>query len=144
MLNFLPPQSSHLLGWPLAFSTQHYTPYCVPHPMAHDHFLCTCNQPIDSTWIHLLGCVHGGKHIATHDTVWNFFIFIVRDVIFHVFCEQTHVLLTPSLWSSWWWMDIVITTNGIPILVGIVIIDPTSVDLVSWVVSTWWTVAMWL
>jgi hypothetical protein len=43
--------------------------------------------------INLLHSVHGGKHMTTHDAVQNSFTSIIKDVRFHVLCEQTHVLL---------------------------------------------------
>jgi hypothetical protein len=43
-----------------------------PHLMAGGFSQCICGQPIDSTWIHLLRCVHEGEHIATHDAVRDF------------------------------------------------------------------------
>jgi hypothetical protein len=32
-----------------------------------------------------------GECIATHDAVWNFFTFIIKDIKFHVLREQNHV-----------------------------------------------------
>jgi hypothetical protein len=69
----------------------------LPHPTTRGISWCICGQPIDPTRIHLLHCDHGGKCIATHDAVWNYFTSIIRDVGFHVLHQQTHVLPTPSL-----------------------------------------------
>jgi hypothetical protein len=33
---------------------------------------------------HFLYCTHGGEEIIFHDVVWDAFMFIVRDVWFHV------------------------------------------------------------
>ncbi len=41
-------------------------------------------KAIDSIRIHLLCCIHGGEHMATHDALRNYFISIARDVGFHV------------------------------------------------------------
>jgi hypothetical protein len=55
---------------------------------------------------------------------------------FYVSCEQIHVLLSPSLQSIRQWVDIVLSTNGIHILVDVVIVDGTQVEWVLCVVSS--------
>jgi hypothetical protein len=48
--------------------------------------------------IHLLHCAHSNESTRTHDVVRDTFVAIVRDVGFHVWCEQLHVL--PSTHST--------------------------------------------
>jgi len=79
------------------FSSTLYTKLGVHHPTVHGISQCICGQPIEPIRIHLLHCDHGGEHIATQDAVWDFFTSITKDVRFHVWHEQTHVLPTPSL-----------------------------------------------
>ncbi len=71
------------------------------------------------------------EHTATHDVVRNFFTSFIG---FHVSCEQTHVFWMPFFYSSWQWVDIVLTSDGIRILVNIILVDLTCVDFVSWIV----------
>jgi hypothetical protein len=73
----------------------------------------------------------GGECTTTHDGIQCFFASIARDAKFHVLCEQTHVLLTPSLQSSWQRMDIALKANGICTLTNVVIIDLTRANLIS-------------
>jgi hypothetical protein len=44
----------------------------------------------------LSSCFHDGEWITFHD-VQKVFVFIMRDVKFHVTHEQTHILPSPSL-----------------------------------------------
>jgi hypothetical protein len=47
--------------------------------------------------IHLFHWVDGEKKMISYDIVQNALPSIARDVDFHVACEQTHVLPSPSL-----------------------------------------------
>jgi hypothetical protein len=67
------------------------------HPLALGLSHCICNQPLDLTKIHLFYCAHGGERIASHDFVQDAFASNMKDVGFHIFCEQTHILLPPTL-----------------------------------------------
>jgi hypothetical protein len=60
---------------------------------------------------------------ATHDEVQDFFVFIVRDVKFHVLHKQTHVFSTPSLWSSQQRVNIALIVDGTHILINVIIVD---------------------
>jgi hypothetical protein len=64
---------------------------------------------------------HGGEKIASHDIVWDAFVFIMRDAGFHILCEQTHVLLPPTLQFTCWWIDIMDSMDGVQMLVDIII-----------------------
>jgi hypothetical protein len=77
------------------FSLTLCTKLGLPHFMARGLFRYICVYPINLTSVHLFHCVHGGKHITTHDVVWDSFASFVKDVGFHVLCEQTHVLMVP-------------------------------------------------
>jgi hypothetical protein len=59
------------------------------------------------------------KCTITHDVVQDFFVFIVKDVEFHVLCEQTDVLLTWSIKILW--IDIVLIKNDIHTLADVII-----------------------
>jgi hypothetical protein len=87
---------------------------------------CTYGQLINSMGIHLLEGSCGRKCTTSHD-VQNTFASISKNVGFHIFHEQTHVLLMFSslLQSSHEQVDIVISTNGVSTMVDVVIIDPT-------------------
>jgi hypothetical protein len=62
--------------------------------------------------------------------VQNAFVSIAKDMGFHVSHEQTHVLPPPSLQSFCEWVDIMLSIDGIHTLANVVIVDPTTVDLV--------------
>jgi hypothetical protein len=69
----------------------------LPHLLILEFIHYICDKPLDLLGTHLFFCSHGGEWIAFHDAISNAFIFIMKDVRFHVSCEQTHVLLTSSL-----------------------------------------------
>jgi hypothetical protein len=93
---------------------------------------CVCTHPIDTMGIHFLHYVHGNKRIGTHDTIHNTFVAIEWDVDFHMGWEQLHVLPSNMFNSSRWWVDIVLTKDGIRTLVNIVIANPTWANLFPW------------
>ncbi len=57
-------------------------------------------QLLDPMGIHLFHCVHGGVRMVSHDAMWDAFTSIMKDICFHVACEQTHILLLPTFQSS--------------------------------------------
>ncbi len=67
---------------------------------------------------------------ATYDTIWDAFTSIAKDARFHVFCEQIHVLPSPSLESLHWWVNMVFTIDGVHKLANVVIINSIWEDLV--------------
>ncbi len=91
---------------------------------------------IDPMGIHLLHYAHGNEHTRTHDEVHNTFVAIAQNVGFHMGWEQRHVLWATTCASfnhvqffSRWWIDIVLTKNGIHTLANIIIVDPTQAYL---------------
>jgi hypothetical protein len=50
-------------------------------------------QPLDPMGIHFFHCAHSGERTVSHDATWDAFASIMKDVCFHVACEQTHILL---------------------------------------------------
>jgi hypothetical protein len=80
--------------------------------------------------IHFFHHVHGEEKTTLHDVVQNTFMTIVKDVRFQVSWKQTHVLLPPTLQSSCFRIDIVLSIDGVHTLVDVVIVDPIWVDLV--------------
>jgi hypothetical protein len=93
---------------------------------------CTYGQPINSMGIHLLEGSRTRKCTTSHD-VQNTFASISKNVGFHIFHEQSHVLLmfSPLLQSSQQQVDVVLTTNEVNTMVEVVIINPTQANLVS-------------
>jgi hypothetical protein len=79
--------------------------------------------------IHLLPCVHGKECMKTHDVIHDTFGAIVRGANFHVGQKQLHVLLSTMFNSSYWWIDIMLTKDGICTLSNVVIANLTQVDL---------------
>ncbi len=63
-----------------------------------------------------LYCAHGGDKTASHDVIHDVFASIVRDVGFHVWRKQTHILPSPSFSIH---------------LANVVIANPTQTNLVS-------------
>ncbi len=63
----------------------------LPHPLALGLSHCIHVQVLDLMGIQLFHYAHGGERMISHDVVSNAFAFIVKDVRFHVLCEQTHV-----------------------------------------------------
>ncbi len=55
----------------------------------------------------------------------------MRDVGFHIFREQSHILPPPSFQSSCRQFDIVLLVDGIRTLAIVVIVEPTQTNLVS-------------
>ncbi len=88
-----------------------------------------CTHPIDLMGIHLLHYVHGNERIGTHDVICNTFVAIAQDVGFHVGWKQLHALPSTTFNFSRWWVNIVLTKNGIRTLIEIVIADPMQADL---------------
>ncbi len=79
-------------NYPLAFKLTHYI----------------CNQFFNPTGTLFFHFSNGGEWITSHNTVWDGFASITRNVRFYVSCEQIHVLPLPSLQSSHQGVDIVL------------------------------------
>jgi hypothetical protein len=77
----------------------------------------------------LLHYAHGNEHMSTHDVVRDIFAAIAQDANFHVGRKQLHALPSTTLHSSYRWINIVFTKDGIYTLSDVVIVDPTWVDL---------------
>jgi hypothetical protein len=75
--------------------------------------------------IHIPRCVHGGEKTVSHDVMGDVFVFITKDVKFHVSQNQTHVLPPLVMKASRHRINIV------PSVDDVVITNPTQVDLVS-------------
>jgi len=91
-----------------------------------------CVHIPSTLWVsHFLGCALGNERTKTHDVIHGTFATIVWDVGFHVGQEQLHVLPLNMFNSFRWWVDIVLTKNGICTLVEIVIVNPTWMNLLS-------------
>ncbi len=90
---------------------------------------CVCTHPIDPMCNHLLRCVHGNKHIGTHDAIRNTFGTITRSVSFHMGRKQLPTLPSTTFNSSCQWVNIVFTKDGIHTLANIVITNPTRANL---------------
>ncbi len=101
-----------------------------PHPLVLKMSYCICSQPLDPMGIPLVQCVHGGERMASHGVVWNAFEVITRDEKFHVSWKHTHVLQCFALQSLHRRINIVLSIDGVRMLAYIIIIDPTSDDLV--------------
>jgi len=82
--------------------------------------------------IHLLCCVHGNERTKTHDAICDIFVTIAQDVGFHVGRKQLHAFPSTTFNSSHWWVDIVLTKDGICTLANIVITNPMQMDLFPW------------
>jgi hypothetical protein len=89
-----------------------------------------CAHPIDPMGIHLLHCVHGNKHIWTHDVIRKAFVTITQNASFQMGQEQPHVLLSTTFNSFHWQINIVLTKDDIRTLTNIVIANPTWMDLI--------------
>jgi hypothetical protein len=91
---------------------------------------------------------HGGELIVFHNTIWDGFTSIVKDMRFHVSHEQTYVLPLPSFQTFHWQIDIVLSIDmpqivplpflidGTHTFVDVVIATPTRINLVFYVVSS--------
>jgi hypothetical protein len=55
----------------------------------------------------------------------------MKNVGFHVLWEQTHIFFPSSLQSFCWWVNIVLSIDGIHMLANVVIADPTQTYFVS-------------
>jgi hypothetical protein len=66
-----------------------------------------------------------------HDAIWDAFVSIVRDAMFHVLREQTHILWPPSFQFFHQRINIVLSIDSIRTLADVVIVDPIQTDLVS-------------
>jgi hypothetical protein len=106
-----------------------YTWLELPHPSIVGIFQCVCTQPIDLMGIHFLRCVHGIKRTRTHDVIRDTFATIVWDADFHMGRKQLYALPSTTFNSFCWWINIVVTKDGIRTLVDVLIVDPTWVDL---------------
>jgi hypothetical protein len=124
-----------------SFSTMLWTWLGLPHPSITNIPQYMCTHPINATNVHLLCYTHGNEHMGTHDAVHNTFAAIAWNINFHVGQKQLHTLPSTTFHSSHQWIDIVVTKNGIHILVNVVIVDPTWVNLFRWSYATWRLVA---
>jgi len=86
--------------------------------------------------IHLLCCAHGNERTWIHDAICDTFAAIVQDVNCHMGWKQLHVLLSNTFNSPCQQVDIVLTKDGIRILVDVVIVNPTRTDLLPWSCAT--------
>ncbi len=111
------------------FSTTLRTWLGLPHPSITWILWCVSTHPINPMDIHLLCCVHGNECTGTHDAICNTFVAITRNASFHMGWEQLQLLSSTTFISSCWWVGIVLTKDGICILVGVVIADPMWMDL---------------
>jgi hypothetical protein len=112
-------------------SVFHQMWFGLPHPSIVGILWCMCTHAIDHMGIHFLHCVHGNEHMGTYDVVHDTYVTIVQDVGFHMGREQLHVLLLIMFNSSCWWVDIVLTKDGICTLANVVIVDPMWANLLS-------------
>jgi hypothetical protein len=67
--------------------------------------------------------------METHGVIHNAFVVIVQDVGLYMGQEQLHALLSAIFNTSCWWINIVLTKDGICTLVNIVIANAMFVDL---------------
>jgi hypothetical protein len=86
--------------------------------------------------IHLLCCIHGNECTKTHDVVRDIFATIVQNVIFHMGCEQLHLIPLTTFNSFHRWVNIVFTKDGIHTLVNVIIANPTQTNLFLWSFAT--------
>jgi hypothetical protein len=101
----------------------------LPHLSIANILWCVCTHPINVISVHLLCCTTSNEHMGTHDAICDTFVVITRDVDFHVKWKQLHALLSTTFHSFHWWVDIMLTKDGIHTLVNVVIANPTWVDL---------------
>ncbi len=80
--------------------------------------------------IHLFRYTHGGERTIYHDVVRDAFAYIMKHVGFHVFWEQTHIFLPFSFQSFHWWVNIILSIDGIRTLADVIIVDPSQAYLV--------------
>jgi len=84
--------------------------------------------------IHLFRYTHGGERTIYHDVVRDAFSYVMKHAWFHVFWEQTHIFLPSSFQSFHWWVNIILSIDGICTLADVIIVDPSQAYLVSWLV----------
>jgi len=63
--------------------------------------------------IHLFRYTHGGERTIYHDVVRDAFAYVMKHAWFHVFWEQTHIFLPSSFQSFHWWVNIILSIDGI-------------------------------
>jgi hypothetical protein len=112
------------------------------HPLALGLSHYIYGQPLDPMGIHFFHCIHGWERTVSHDAMWDAFAFIMKDVCFHVACEQTHIFFPPNIQSSCQWVNIVLLVDGIHMLANVIIVGSIRVDLVLHVVLFWEMAAM--
>jgi hypothetical protein len=105
------------------------------HPLILELIHYICDYPLDLVGTHLFPCSHGGEWITFHDAIWNAFIYITKDMRFHVSCKQTHVLIESSLSFYYKWVGIMLSTNDIDTLANMVIANPTWTNFISHIIS---------
>ncbi len=101
----------------------------LPHPLIACILQCVCTHPIYPMGIHLLFCAHGNERIGTYDVICDTFATITWDVGFHMGQKELHVIFSTTFNSFHWWVDIVLTKDGIFTSTNVVIADPTRTDL---------------
>jgi hypothetical protein len=82
--------------------------------------------------IHFLCCVHGNKHMKTHDAICDTFVAIAWNVIFHVGQKKLHVSPSTMFNSTCWLVNIMSTKDEICTLADVVITNPTWSNLFFW------------
>jgi hypothetical protein len=106
-------------------STMFWIQLGLAHPSILSILQCVCTHPTDPMNIHLLCCVHGNGCTKTHDAIHDTFVAIAQNVGFHMGQKSLHALPLNMFNSSHWWVDIVLTKDGIHTLVKVVIADLT-------------------
>jgi hypothetical protein len=79
--------------------------------------------------IHLLCYIHGNKCVRTHDAIHNTFVAIAQDVDFHVGQKQLYVFPSTMFNSFHQRINIVLTKNGIRIIIDNTIVNSTQMEL---------------
>ncbi len=92
---------------------------------------CVCTHLIHLSGIHLLCCAHSNERTWTPDVVHDTFVTIVQNANFHVCQEQLHALPSLTFNSSYRWVNILFTKDGILILTDVIIVDSMNVNLLS-------------
>jgi hypothetical protein len=62
------------------------------------------------------------KRTSTHNVIHDTFAAIVQDVSFHMGQKQLNALLSSMFNSSRWWVNIVLTKDGICTLANVVML----------------------
>jgi hypothetical protein len=118
------------------FSTTFHTWFGLSHPLIVGIPQCVCTHPIEPMGIHFLHCVHDNKRTRTHDIIRDTFVAIAWNDGFHMGWKQLHAFLSITFNSSCLQINIVLTKDGIHILVDIVIVDSMRTDLRPWSCAT--------